>query len=308
VTYNKQKNNYLVVIFTESPGGVMWNVSEQTSRFFSNTLLIYGLRLRLINKFPFLLSFLLLTKNYHNLYFMFNTYTWFNVRLTEKYGAKSISVFTHYDSYDKNRVSKWKLAVKNSDILIFISKFTYSQVNKREAKPNAIFVVRPYGINLNLYKPKVNVLTIGKNRRDGRKNEIFYKNIVSNKKLKPVFDFKVIGKGWANSEEPKDYKNLKIYYDWCDILLVPSKLEGGHTPTLEALACGKIVLSANTGWAFGDVKVEKFEVDNLEEAIRKLNKLGDEIFRRKLTQAKKVVQFNSIEWGKAIEVALQKIK
>lgn len=74
-------------------------------------------------------------------------------------------------------------------------------------------------------------------------------------------DFLVVGNGWHNSAAASKnahvsasfrlagYEEMPLLYNKMDILLCTSRAEGGHLPTLEALACGVPVISTKTGYA-----------------------------------------------------------
>ncbi len=77
----------------------------------------------------------------------------------------------------------------------------------------------------------------------------------------PELKFRLIGKGWGESEYWKDIEHLQNLeyrevdkalssadFDWCDKYLMLSKIEGGPMPLLESLAAGLVPICTRTGF------------------------------------------------------------
>jgi glycosyltransferase involved in cell wall biosynthesis len=232
----------------------------------------------------------------------FLTYTWFNKSFL-KYGI-NICLLTHVDENDKLAVEKWKFAILNADLLIAISKFARDQAIQYGCSKNKIKVI-PYGIDFYKYSPSCNLLVVGNAKQ--RKGSIFLQKIVNSKKLDKRVDIRANSIAWNIATLPKNLENLPFLYDWCDALLVPSSIEGGHTPTLEARAKGKPVITARTGWSYFELKNIEYENGNLASAINVINSFASNILESKLRLAKQVEEFTWDNWRKRNLKALLKI-
>jgi len=74
-----------------------------------------------------------------------------------------------------------------------------------------------------------------------------------------------------NLKWPQDYKSL---YDKVDIVLIPSKWEGGPMALIEAAALGKTIISSRVGWSGVEIPVDHlFTPGNEKELIAILEKL-----------------------------------
>ena len=146
-----------------------------------------------------------------------------NIKNIDKQKTIIAAKFTHPED------SKYYIAARESDLLVMQSPKYQRVVGGR---------VIPDGIDVELFKPKI---TIGVNFRSyssGRKGEFLID------KLKEL--------SFVEIKTPKDISEYASEKDWLDSLpsfyrsvdyfLVPSLLEGGPLPAIEALACGTNVI------------------------------------------------------------------
>lgn len=163
----------------------------------------------------------------------------------------NISCLTHFEPKNKFKAQKWEEAIIHSDYLIAISDFTYKQALDCGVNPSKISIIR-YGVS-DFYKPRFNVLIVGSSgKRKGR-------DFLNQVRCLTEEDESIIWKsasepGWGTEIICKDPSNLNLAYDWADLLVVPSDLEGAHTGSLEALFCGVPVLSRQVGWNSSELK------------------------------------------------------
>ena len=223
----------------------------------------------------------------------FATYTWFDRKFIDS--GFNVCLLTHLNEDNKDSVAKWRYAINNSDLLIAISQFAYDQALKYNCDPGKLRLIA-YGIDHDVYKPTCNLLIIGKAHK--RKGKDLLKEIIDSKKLNPAIQVRSNSPLWGVQSFSPDLNKLPFLYDWCDALLVLSELEGGHTPTLEALAKGKPVITTPTGYSYSELDNIKFEINNLTSAISTINDFAENILINKSKFSNKVTNFNWDSWRK----------
>ena len=285
MTTNK---DFSVKFFTEPEGWIIRKLINNLACISSNSKIVELSRLSKFRKY---------SKTDINYY---GTYTWFKPYL-RKTARFHISLLTHLRETNVSAINQWNFAIENSHLLVAISEFAKLQAIEFGAKPEKIVTI-PYGIDHDIFYPKVNVLVVGKPSQ--RKGMVFLNEIATNSSLSKDIHFVANLEGWGvNTFEfmnNVDYlEKLKFLYDWCDVLFVPSILEGGHTPTIEAMATGKPVIASKTGWNFQEAKTTTFEVNNVHEAINKLNYFADKIMIEKTLWNKQTEAFSWDNWRNA---------
>ena len=107
----------------------------------------------------------------------------------------------------------------------------------------------------------------GKVHASGRKNESFIKRLKEN-------GFNVIawGEGWPCSIISNRLDRLRTFYESIDYLIIPSGIEGGPVPVLEAISLGVPVIAPDVGWCwdYPVIPYLKNDYDSLERVVRSL--------------------------------------
>jgi glycosyltransferase involved in cell wall biosynthesis len=223
----------------------------------------------------------------------FATYTWFDRKFIGS--GFNVCLLTHLNEDNKDSVAEWRYAISNSNLLIAISQFAYDQALKYKCDPGKLRLIA-YGIDHEVYHPTCNLLIIGKAHK--RKGKALLREIIDSKKLNPAIQVRSNSSQWGVDSFSPDLNKLPFLYDWCDALLVLSELEGGHTPTLEALAKGKPVITTPTGYSYSELDNIKFEINNLTSAISTINDFAEKILINKSKFSNKVTNFNWDSWRK----------
>lgn len=112
------------------------------------------------------------------------------------------------------------------------------------------------------FKKQIIFGVCGKVHASGRKNEHFIAELVK-------LGFGVIswGEGWPCPNYSKDINCLEFFYKHIDYLIVPSSIEGGPVPVLEAISLGVPVIAPDVGWCW-DYPVIRYERDDFESLHR----------------------------------------
>jgi glycosyltransferase involved in cell wall biosynthesis len=168
----------------------------------------------------------------------------------ERNSPLKVSLLTHHESNTKRKNDKWNEAINLSDHLIALSQLACDQAIRSGANPSKLSIIR-YGVS-DIYQPTFNVLLVGAPGK--RKGQLFFQEVKDLLKSESSIQWKSASEqGWGLETICDSASNLKLAYDWADLLFVPSDLEGAHTGTLEALYCGVPILTRLTGWAYSEL-------------------------------------------------------
>lgn len=163
--------------------------------------------------------------------------------------GKTAAWFTHYDE-NTAKAQRWDDAAANVDLRI-------------TSAPIYMPILQPYGAaeyiplpvedrffkvmtTFNPEHPTVGVS--GFVYGDGRKGEDLVERLMEDRFCKPCV-WKASGQGWAIPDTRLyEWQQMPGFYASLDILVVPSRVEGGPLPPFEALACGvKLVIPRGVG-------------------------------------------------------------
>lgn len=167
-----------------------------------------------------------------------------NYALFQRTETISIGYFTHFDPKFER---EWKEAENSLDAAVYMA----DQYRPKTKIRRKIF---PSGLDVKLDTRKLIVGVSGRvyegNRRKGE-NEI----VAIDKKIGGDICWKFMGSGWdqigiENEYSIKDWKSdddARDFYRSIDVLLCMATLEGGPVPNIEAVKCGKPLISKKVG-------------------------------------------------------------
>lgn len=174
-------------------------------------------------------------------------------------------------NYEQNQAIKYGL---NKNKMVMIYNGVEDKVNKSNLK-------------LNWDKNKINLLFVG--RLDRQKGLDLFLDVYDKMKLENIHLY-VIGTSVLDDSLPKstkyvtylgwvDNKDIDVYYQYCDAVIMPSRWEGFGLVAIEAMRNSKPVIVSDKG-ALPELIVENkngyiFQLENintLEMILRKLNK------------------------------------
>jgi glycosyltransferase involved in cell wall biosynthesis len=184
-----------------------------------------------------------------------------------------IAFFTHSEQTPSARARYFE-AAREVDVPVCMSRRYADEL--REAGIGAVETIAP-GVDLEEFRPKVRIGVIGRTYQTGRKGEALVASVMDVEGI----DWKFTGQGWPGEAVYIPPDGMPDFYNGLDYVLIPSHSEGGPMSVLEALACGKPIISSDVGWV-NEFPHIPFENGNAESLRAVLKRLVEE--RRKLSE------------------------
>lgn len=177
-------------------------------------------------------------------------------------------------------------ALKMLDFAVFQDKKLYREVLKAGVDKEKVALVKP-GLDLDRFKIKIRIGIAARLRRDdpNYKGEVALLRLFQRAYWKN-FKFVFAGKYWKEKYWDKykaqgidiefldrvPYDEMPNFYNNIDYLLVPSTSESGPLVFVEALACGRPVISRRIGFTPEYNAIFFDNVDELERVLRNIEK------------------------------------
>ena len=287
------KKTFGIEFITEAEGGIIRRIAKEIYSQLDSFSVVGPYLRRIARVFPFVLKTNFLwgqKKPFKEQIVYFLPYTYWDDRLV--LGRKSVALLTHFEEGNEEKVKAWHKAINGASKLVAISNFVKMQAVEQGYGHKNIEVL-PYGISA-IYAPTLNVLVVG--RPGNRKGIDFLLETTSNISQSVNVEFRCVGDGWPIRSLKVPFDDLRLAYGWCDILFVPSGLEGGHTPTVEALAMGKEVLTRAVGWSAFELAEIVNTVDSPLEASKFISILARKKIEVASPKTKFTAQFSYSNW------------
>lgn len=192
-----------------------------------------------------------------------------------KPATKSIALFTHIEEDFPEAKKKFFDVAKKVDYCVCMAG-RYEQ-KLRESGVKHISTVYP-GVSLN-YAPRLKIGVVGRGYHTGRKNE----SMVAQLRELDFCDFVFTGAGWPGISKYFVKDKMPEFYRGLDCLLVPSKIEGGPMPAIEAVASGVPVVAPDVGF-MDNVDHISYKNSDVNDLIRVLK----DIYLAKSAGSKKI--------------------
>lgn len=125
---------------------------------------------------------------------------------------------------------------RKSDCCI-TSSSKYAEVLRSDGA-REVFVI-PLGVDTDIFVPKIRIGVVGRTYHTGRKGE----SLLAASMDLPFVEFVFTGEGWPLPARYYGERELAELYQSIDFLLIPSLIEGGPVPMLEALAAACPVIA-----------------------------------------------------------------
>lgn len=125
---------------------------------------------------------------------------------------------------------------KSSDYCI-TSSTKYQRILEQDGA-RKVFKVH-LGVDTDLFTPKLRLGVVGRTYHTGRKGEALLADLAG----LPMVELRFTGEGWPHPAGYYATADLVRFYQDIDYLLIPSLIEGGPVPLLEALAAGCPVIA-----------------------------------------------------------------
>ena len=157
-------------------------------------------------------------------------------------GRYAVANFTHFVSGTNAEALFYKVAQK-VDHCIAISQSTRRELLAVGIPDEKISVVEIGAAKE--FKPKIVIGIVGRIYNDGRKGEDLVKRLSLDPDISNVVELVSIDDCWG--VKTLQVNSHELFYSLIDYLLVPSRVEGGPVPFMEALACGKLSIAPPIG-------------------------------------------------------------
>ena len=175
---------------------------------------------------------------------------------TGKSAALDVANFTHFDP--DRLADRFVAAARAADHCTAVSHETARVLLGLGVDPSRITVIVS-GFDTATYVPKLRLGLVGRVYPGGRKGERLIAGLLADARLMRDVEIVASAPGWG---VPVEAVPLDRFYRSLDYLLVPSLIEGGPVPLLEALGCGVPALvsdiPANREWVTHEVNGRLF--------------------------------------------------
>lgn len=201
----------------------------------------------------------------------------------------AIGNFTHYDPQVHN--NKFIQVAMDADHCISISEETSKCLKNFDIDPEKISNV-VIGADKS-FKPKLTLGIVGRTYRGGRKGEHLIAELLKDEKLMENVQIISLNEGWGVPVSKLEYAD---FYRCIDYLLIPSIIEGGPVPFMEALACGTLSIAPPIGIIpqFPHVGYRTGDIDSLKATIKTVK---NNFLDRKQRIAEYIKDYNWDTWA-----------
>lgn len=174
----------------------------------------------------------------------------------------------------------------------------HAEIYAQKLKDAGIETVRtiPPGVDLDVFRPKLQIGVVGRTYHTGRKGEALIAELMD---LDWV-EFHFTGEGWPGPAQRPLPAEMPDFYRRMDYILVPALYEGGPMCVPEALACGTPVIAPPVGWVseFPHIEYRTGDADHLRQILRGL-------YEQKLELRSSTLDFTWDTWAQAHDQLFQ---
>lgn len=201
-----------------------------------------------------------------------------------------IGNFTHYDKAGLGE--KFKSAAESMDYCIAVSELTKRELLNFGINESKISVVK-VGAD-RTFKPKLLLGVVGRVYPGGRKGEDLINKALKDSEVMDVVELVATNDSWG--VPILKCENNQTFYRAIDYLLVPSLIEGGPVPFMEALASGTLSIAPHLGVVPEHTHIP-YENGNYESLRTVLIRLADEHITNKYFFADEMKGLDWENWG-----------
>lgn len=175
-----------------------------------------------------------------------------------------LAFFSHLERDEGSR-KKFFSAANSVDHCVCMSQIYEDTL--RQNGIDRVTTISP-GVDLDTFALKLRIGVVGRTYHTGRKGE----HLVAQVMDIPEIEWHFTGEGWPGTARHLPEDKLADFYRDMDYILVPALYEGGPMCVVEALACGREVVSSAVGWVkdFPHISFENGNVDDLRRVLLEL--------------------------------------
>lgn len=206
-----------------------------------------------------------------------------------------VANFTHFDP--SNLAEKFKTVALECDHCVAVSNSTLRELIDMGVPASRITVIEN-GADAS-FEPKAVIGIVGRTYGGGRKGEDLVAALLQDPDIGKVARIVASSQGWGapvwSMDDPADF------YHAIDLLLVPSRREGGPVPFFEALACGKLAIAPEIG-AIPDYPHISYRVGDYESLKNSIIRAATEIVKRRQIYSRHMRAKNWFRWASEHEL------
>lgn len=239
--YATSSENIKLRIITENRGWIMYRMAEEIAKRLKHTIINQDYR----------------DANVHY-YINYGHY-----RARPPSGVV-VANFTHFD-HDLHR-DGWIRAAKEVDHCVAISEEAAENIRRFGISQEKITVIK-VGADVSFY-PRMTIGIVGRVYPGGRKGESLVRALLEDSEIMNGLQIISSNEGWG---VPVWHLNdLSDFYRAIDYLLVPSLIEGGPVPFMEALACGTLAIAPPIGVIpeFPHIEYKTGDIESLKNVVK----------------------------------------
>ena len=173
-----------------------------------------------------------------------------------------VTYFAHKEDHP-GAAALFEEVARKSDVCITSSEKYAEQLRTDGARE--VFTI-PLGVDSEAFVPKVRIGVVGRTYHTGRKGE----SLLSRSLDLPFVEFVFTGEGWPSPARYYGERDLVELYQSLNYLLIPSLIEGGPVPMLEALASGcPVIAPTDIGMvsAFPHIPFRRGDAEDLRRVV-----------------------------------------
>jgi hypothetical protein len=197
--------------------------------------------------------------------------------------------FTHFEPGAEGDL--WKSKVLELDHCIVPSFYSRDVLHNQGFPAENISVVRHCADQS--FRPKVRLGIVGRTYPSGRKGEHLVKALIEDPEIARIASIVAKHEGWGVPVNDLDYTE---FYHSIDFLLIPSLVEAGPVPFIEALACGKLAIAPPIGNVpeFEHIEYKTGDLDDLKRVILETCR---PIYEERYQRSLQVKQYDWAYWA-----------
>lgn len=206
--------------------------------------------------------------------------------------------FTHFD--EDHLAEKFVETARIADLCTAVSRSTANKLAQLGVPMRRIRVIE-VGADAS-FRPRAVFGIVGRTYPGSRKGEDLVVKLAADAEIAKVAKLVATNEGW--NLPVWEFEDRRDFYSAIDVLLVPSRKEGGPVPFMEALACGKLSVAPAIG-VIPDYPHIEYEAGNYDDLRKVMLQVANQIVERKNVYAKSMRGNNWDSWAHAHELAFR---